>query len=272
MINVSNLKIDFKKINSKKNLKKNEVNVLFLDNFKEIKFKPMWLNNEIEKFLTQNSKSRNIKQPYLFETQFGLFLIIPILKKSNSYSLDIENQGGLIFDKISADFYDNINFYIDDELYSSNSLRGFCLKSYRFENYKSNKNKLKIKNILVFSQNNSKIKSSFHFDLNLVKGVYFARDLVWKPANILNPKSFAEECKKLKKFGVKVKILNESNLKKIGMTSLLAVGQGSRQESHVVVMEWRGGNKMKSHLLLWVKVCVLILVVYLLSLLNLWRI
>ena len=77
MINVSNLKIDFKKISSKQNLKKNEVNVLFLDNFKEIKFKPIWLNNEIEKFLISNSKDRKIKQPYLFETQFGLFLIIP---------------------------------------------------------------------------------------------------------------------------------------------------------------------------------------------------
>ena len=243
MISISNLKIDFKKISSKQNLKKNEVNVLFLDNFKEIKFKPMWLNNEIEKFLIQNSKSRKIKHPYLFETQFGLFLIIPILKKTNDYSLDIENQGGLIFDKISNDFYDNINFYIDDELYSSNLLRGFCLKSYKFENYKSKEKKRKIKNILIFSHNYTKIKSSFQFDLNLVKGVYFARDLVWKPANILNPKSFAEACKKLKKFGVKVQILNESNLKKIGMTSLLAVGQGSRQESHVVVMEWSGGNK-----------------------------
>ena len=214
MINVSNLKIDFKKISSKQNLKKNEVNVLILDNFKEIKFKPMWLNNEIEKFLIQNSKSRKIKHPYLFETQFGLFLIIPILKKTNDYSLDVENQGGLIFDKLSNDFYDNINFYIDDELYLSNLLRGFCLKSYKFENYKSSTNKSKIKNILVFSQNYSKIKSSFQFDLNLVKGVYFARDLVWKPANILNPKSFAEECKKLKKFGITVQILNESNLKK----------------------------------------------------------
>ena len=84
-------------------------------------------------------KARKIKQPYLFETQFGLFLIIPILKKTNDYSLDIENQGGLIFDKISNDFYDNINFYIDDELYSSNLLRGLCLKSYKFQNYKSRK-------------------------------------------------------------------------------------------------------------------------------------
>ena len=35
MIKVSNLKIDFKKNSSKQNLKKNEVNVLFLDKFKE---------------------------------------------------------------------------------------------------------------------------------------------------------------------------------------------------------------------------------------------
>ena len=243
MINVSNLKIDFKKISSKQSIKRNEVNVLFLKDLKELKFKPNWLNVENEKFLIYNSKARKIKQPYLFETEFGCFLIIPLLKNSDDYSLDIENQGGLIFDKISSEFYDNISFFIDDEIYSSNLLRGFCLKSYKFRNYKSNRNESKIKNILVFSQNYSKIKSSFQFNLNLVKGVYFTRDLVWKPANILNPKSFAEECKKLKKFGVKVKILNENNLKKIGMTSLLAVGQGSRQESHVVVMEWTGGKK-----------------------------
>ena len=243
MINFSNLKIDFQKNSSKQSLKKNVVNVLFLKNLKELKFKPIWLNNETEKFLINNSKDRKLKQPYLFETQFGLFLIIPFLDTHDDYSFDIENQGGMIFDKISPNFYDNVNFYIDDEFYSSNLLRGLCLKSYKFENYKSNKNQRKIKKILVFSQNYLKMKSRFQFDLNLVKGVYFARDLVWKPANILNPKSFAEECKKLRKMGVNVKVLNESNLKKIGMTSLLAVGQGSRQESYVVVMEWTGGKK-----------------------------
>ena len=66
MINVSNLKIDFKKNSSKQNLKKNELNVLFLDKFKEIKFKPMWLNNEIEKFLIHNSKARKIYEGLSF--------------------------------------------------------------------------------------------------------------------------------------------------------------------------------------------------------------
>ena len=51
----------------------------------------------------------------------ALVLIIPILKITNDYSLDIENQGGLIFDKISNDFYDNINFHIDDELYNNDN-------------------------------------------------------------------------------------------------------------------------------------------------------
>ncbi len=243
MISVSNLKIEFKKFSSKINLKKNEVNILFLDKSNKIKFKPPWLNNEIENFIINNSKLRKIKKPYLFETQLGIFLIIPFLDNTGDYDLNVENQGGLIFDKINLDFYEIVNFFIDDEYYSSNLLRGLCLKSYKFENYKSNKIQRKNKNILIFSKYNQKIKASFSFNLNLVKGVYSARDLVWMPANILYPKTFSEECNKLKKFGVKVKVLNESNLKRIGMTSLLAVGRGSRKESHVVIMDWNGGKK-----------------------------
>ena len=72
MINVSNLKIDFKKNSSKQNLKKNELNVLFLENFKEIKFKPTWLNNDIEKFLISNSKERKIKHLLHFSLNFVL--------------------------------------------------------------------------------------------------------------------------------------------------------------------------------------------------------
>ena len=89
MISVSNLKINFKQSSSKQDLKKNVLNVLFLNNFKEIKFKPTWLNKEIETFLINNSKARKIKQPYLFETQFGLFLISPLLSTKDEYSLDV---------------------------------------------------------------------------------------------------------------------------------------------------------------------------------------
>ena len=44
MISVSNLRINFKQISSKQDLKKNVVNVLFLNNLKQIKFKPALQN------------------------------------------------------------------------------------------------------------------------------------------------------------------------------------------------------------------------------------
>ncbi|MEL7029634.1 MAG: leucyl aminopeptidase, partial [Pseudomonadota bacterium] len=43
--------------------------------------------------------------------------------------------------------------------------------------------------------------------------------------------------------GVKVEVLGEKQMAKLGMGSLLGVGQGSERESQLVVMEWRGGAK-----------------------------
>ncbi len=243
MIKISNLNIQFNKKISKQDLKNNVVNVLLFNGSKSFLTKPSWLKSTLEKFLIDNSVYKKIKKPYLFDTYEGQFLIVPLIKTTEYNSLKLENLGGSIFDKISSDIYSNINFFIDNDFYSSNLLRGFCLKAYKFQNYKSENDKRKNKMISIFSDNYTNLKSSFEIDMGLIEGIYFARDLVWKPANILNPKTFSEECKKLKKFGVKIKILNERDLKKIGMTSLLAVGQGSAQDSYVVTMEWSGGKK-----------------------------
>jgi leucyl aminopeptidase len=61
---------------------------------------------------------------------------------------------------------------------------------------------------------------------------------------VIYPDSYAKECKKhLEKLGVKVEVLGEAQMKKLGMGSLLGVGQGSRKESKLVVMHWMGGKK-----------------------------
>ena len=78
--------------------------------------------------------------------------------------------------------------------------------------------------------------------LQIAKGVFTARDLVWQPPNILYPDSFAKLCVKFKKIGVKVTVFDEAKLKKLGMDALLAVGRGSRKSSKVVIMEWLGGK------------------------------
>ena len=57
-----------------------------------------------------------------------------------------------------------------------------------------------------------------------------ARDLVNEPPNELCiRKATPNACKELEKLGVEVEVLGEKEMKKLGMGSLLGVGQGSVQ-------------------------------------------
>ena len=72
------------------------------------------------------------------------------------------------------------------------------------------------------------------------EGTFYARDLVSEPGNILHPDEYAKRLNTLKKFGLKINILNEQKMKKLGMNTLLGVGQGSIRGSYLVTMEWKG--------------------------------
>jgi leucyl aminopeptidase len=94
------------------------------------------------------------------------------------------------------------------------------------------KNKLTLKNELKFKA--------------LEEGTFFARDLVSEPPNVLNPKEYVNRLLKLKKLGIKVTVYNESQMKKLGMHSLLGVGRGSINDSFLVTLEWNGNKKDKT--------------------------
>ncbi len=76
-----------------------------------------------------------------------------------------------------------------------------------------------------------------------VEGVFLTRDLISAPANILTTTTFADRLLELRDLGVEVEVLEEADLEKLGMGSLLSVGHGSESPSKVVVMQWRGGDK-----------------------------
>ena len=79
--------------------------------------------------------------------------------------------------------------------------------------------------------------------LALMAGVAMARDLAFEPANKLYPVVFADRCAELAHLGLEVSILDEEAMTDLGMGALLGVGQGSRRESRLVVMNWRGGGE-----------------------------
>lgn len=76
----------------------------------------------------------------------------------------------------------------------------------------------------------------------ITEGVFFTRDLTNEPANILTTDDFAARLAAMQDLGLDVEILEEPELKKLGMGALLCVGQGSASPSKVVVMRWQGGG------------------------------
>ncbi len=72
-------------------------------------------------------------------------------------------------------------------------------------------------------------------------GVEFTRELVTEPANVIYPASFVERCKeRMDGMGIEFLILEEKEMEELGMGALLGVGQGSRKDSKILAMRWKG--------------------------------
>lgn len=119
-------------------------------------------------------------------------------------------------------------------------LLGVALKSYQFEQHKTGDTS-EIGTITVIT-GDAEAKARSATVRALASGVCFTRDLVNEPSNILTTTEFADRLEALSSLGLKVQVLEEPELEKLGMRTLLAVGQGSVSPSKVVVMEWSGGG------------------------------
>ncbi|ETA52058.1 leucyl aminopeptidase [Ponticoccus alexandrii] len=76
----------------------------------------------------------------------------------------------------------------------------------------------------------------------VAEGVFFTRDLVSEPTNVLGTVEFAARLEALRETGLEVEVLEEDRLEEMGMGALLGVGMGSAMPSKVVVMRWKGAE------------------------------
>ncbi|KZY21512.1 leucyl aminopeptidase, partial [Erythrobacter sp. HI0037] len=78
---------------------------------------------------------------------------------------------------------------------------------------------------------------------HLAAGVEFTRELITEPANILYPESFVERCReRFAGTGAEIIVLDEAEMEKLGMGSLLGVGLGSDRESRILAIRRDGGE------------------------------
>ena len=125
---------------------------------------------------------------------------------------------------------------------------GSILATYKFDKYKSKKSKTNFSKTikLVSNKNSRSLSKKFNHNKSVAQGVFLARDLVNEPSNILNPEDYAKRIKGLSKYGLKVEVLNEVKMKKLGMDSLLGVGRGSQYDSQLVIIKWDGLKTKKT--------------------------
>ena len=231
--------------NSKFNSKASNIG-FFISN--DLKFKPgtsipQSTISKINSFLKKKSKD-NKKQIFSFDLSESQKCFLILIKKNlNIY--EINNLGASLKNYIKTDkTIKNIcilgNSFSEEII--SEFAYGFELKSYTFNKYKSKKDDF-VQSIDFSVKNPTSFKLKYKNFSSIKEGVFLARDLVSEPPNVLNPKKYTEEIKKLKKLGLKIEVLNEKQMKKLGMHSLLGVGQGSENESFMVVIKWNGAKQ-----------------------------
>ena len=166
---------------------------------------------------------------------------------------EIEQQalGGRLFARLNQAGIKSAHFAVEamgrNRIDSAaNIAYGALLKSYRFDKYRT-KEKAEtlptLRNFTMRVKGAAEARRTFGRLEKIANGVFFTRDLVSEPPNVLYPESFAKEVKALAKLGVKVEVLGEKQMAKLGMGSLLGVGQGSARESQIAIMRWEGTGK-----------------------------
>ncbi len=116
------------------------------------------------------------------------------------------------------------------------------MRAYRFD-YHTGEDKKAYGPVTIMVDKPEEVAAAAAPHAALAEGVFFTRDLVNEPANILTTDDFAARLAAMQELGLDVEILEEEDMKKLGMGALLGVGMGSEMPSKLVVMQWKGGEE-----------------------------
>src|SRR3990172_5438848 len=117
------------------------------------------------------------------------------------------------------------------------------LSLYEFSQYKKadEKKKASLKEICILTDkdNLGAIRSGGEIGEKIARAVCLARDLANEPANIVTPTTLALEAVKMAKQNkIKHKILEQKDMKRLGMGAILGVAKGSEEPAKFIILEY----------------------------------
>ena len=131
----------------------------------------------------------------------------------------------------------------------SHAAMGARLAAYRFDTYRTKlkpEQKPTLSAVEIAMEGPAAARARAEKDAAIVEGVFFARDLVSEPPNVLYPESFAERLRDLETVGIDVNVLDPGAMERLGMGALLGVAQGSVRPGRLVTMMWNGAGTKKN--------------------------
>ncbi len=190
----------------------------------------------------------------LGQAGIGRLLLLGVGKARELDARTAESLGGLVVADANAAGQKAVTIVVDPVKgtrlspgqIAAHIALGAQLRGYRFDKYKTKEKpeqKPTLEQVTVVVSTVAEAKRAYARLEPTIDAVFFARDVVSEPANVLYPVEFARRARELTKLGVKVEILGEAEMKKLGMGALLGVGQGSDRESQLLVMRWMNGPK-----------------------------
>lgn len=123
---------------------------------------------------------------------------------------------------------------------------------YRFDLFKSQKESAPSLKELIIHIDEQKQQKACELALKqgeaISSGATLTKNLANLPSNVCTPTFLAAQARDLAKAykSVKVTILEESAMRKLGMGALLAVSQGSAEDAKLICLEYHGGAKKQA--------------------------
>jgi leucyl aminopeptidase len=189
--------------------------VLFTDEkFSTNSLKEHLSNSELS-YINDLLKTSNLKKNLLvFEVSSKKKIVLISIKKDLK-SFDIENLGSEFYGRINhgknSEYFINSDSVISKyENFTGHFLHGLKLKSYDFNKYKTKKETRLISINVLGNKNKLSVPNQLKFKA-LEEGIFYARDLVSEPGNILHPDEYAKRLNSLRKDGLKVNVYDKKN-------------------------------------------------------------
>jgi len=183
---------------------------------------------------------------------FGRVLVIGVGKPDGADGMAVERWAGHAVKRVLTSGAEKLVLQ-PDALPSvskaeagAHAAMGARLAAYRFDTYRTKlkpEQKPSLTTVEIAMDGPAAAKARAEKDAAIVEGVFFARDLVSEPPNVLYPETFAERLRDLETIGCEVEVLEPETMEKLGMGALLGVAQGSSRPARLVAVKWNGGSK-----------------------------